>query len=430
MKREHIEQMISHIDENYVAEAIREETQAACKASADIRLSYKIKKWAVAAAFCAIVLGTGISVTAATSDAFHDWLTKILGGHEITQVEITPEQTPVEDTSADLPADEDSHLSLAENTEIFGETESFVCQYHMADEKMIMDEIYSIQGNGLKRLQTKNFHGTYNGVDFSFEYAVINNEIFGCNLSGNINEVFHYTDGETAYAQLCEMKEDVFIKSSIARLNLKTGTVEKLTDDKAPGNMVMSPTGKMILIDYRMDGYWAAFDIDSRTEKKLKEIRGYTRTSEVIFLDDYHVLTYGDIYIEGNREIMRAKVIDLKTDQQTASYKKSGDRNPQWIYKYKKNRLTIQHVDGTVAIQIDGVKKFPHPLSYRGSYVLLKNLEEAETPYYLCNLKEKTYMTIDPPPGLSKNVEIYLAAKEEKILLTDGKEAYLVNIKD
>lgn len=62
--------------------------------------------------------------------------------------------------------------------------------------------------------------------------------------------------------------------------------------------------------------------------------------------------------------------------------------------------------------------------------VLLGNLEEANGTYYLCNLKEKTYMTIDLPSELKENVEIYIAAKEGKILLTDGKEAYLVDVKN
>lgn len=95
-----------------------------------------------------------------------------------------------------------------------------------------------------------------------------------------------------------------------------------------------------------------------------------------------------------------------------------------------KDRLTIQHVDGTTIVQIDGVEDFPHPLSYRGDYVLLGNLENEKAPYYLCNLKEKTYMTINPPGTLKKDVEIYLAAKEGKILLTDGKDAYLVDVQN
>lgn len=123
-------------------------------------------------------------------------------------------------------------------------------------------------------METKHFQGTYDGVDFSFEYAIINHEIWGFNLAGDIKDVFHYTDGETVYAGLCETTEDIFTKGCIAQLNLKTGKVEKLTNDQTIGNMIMSPTGKMILINYRTDGYWTVFDIANRTEKKSKKSMG------------------------------------------------------------------------------------------------------------------------------------------------------------
>lgn len=431
MKREHIEKMISQIDESYLKEAIE---AGGWENAKNKRRGMRIEKW-VAAAVCAIILGAGITVTAAASDVFHGWLTGIFGGREITKVEIEPEVKPAEDTAADLPADQNAHLSLEENMEIFGETESFVCQYHMEEtedegmieEEMIVDKLYSIQSDGLKKMEPKQFHGTYDGVGFSFEYAVINNEIFGCNLKGDISSVFHYTDGETAYAELCELKDDIFVKGCIVRLNLSTGEVEKLTNDKTIGNMLMSPNGKVILINYRSDGYWTAFDIASRTEKKIKEIDGYAHTNHIVFQDDYHVLTYGAYKEEG---VPGTKVIDLRTGQKTASYKGCGEYNPAWLYEQEGDCLTIQHVDGTTTIQIDGVKDLPLPLSYRGDYVLLKNLEHEEAPYYLCNLKEKTYMTINPPAALKEDVKIYLAAKEEKILLTDGKDAYLVDIRN
>ena len=432
MKREHIEQMISQIDESYIKEAIDTNRQ---KNTQYKKRSMRIEKW-IAAAVCAIVLGTGITVTATASDVFRGWLTEIFGGHEITKVEIDMEDVPVENTEADLPADKNAHLSLEENMEIFGETESFVCQYHMEnieeegmiEEKMIVDKLYSIQNDGLKRMELQQFHGTYDGVDFSFEYAVINNEIYGCNLKGDISRVFHYTDGEMAYVELRELEGDICIKGCIARLNLKTGEVEKLSNDKTIGNMMMSPNGKVVLINYRTDGYWAAFDIASRTEQKIKEIHGYARTHHVVFQDDYHVLTYG-LYKKGY-EGPGTKVIDLRTGKKIASYKGCGEYNPAWLYEQKGDCLTIQHVDGTVTMQIDGVKELPVPLSYRGDYVLLKNLDHEKTPYYLCNLKEKTYMTINPPLELKEDVKIYLAAKEEKILLTDGKDAYLVDIQN
>ena len=429
MKREHIEQMLSQIDKSYIKEAI----DAGSKKDSRKR-NTRIEKWIAAAAVCAIVFGTGITVTATASDAFRGWLTGLFGRQEITKVDIEPQQTPVENAAADLPADKNNYLLLEENMEIYGETESFVCQYHMLTndsgaEKMVVDKLYSIQNDGLKKMELQNFHGTYEGKAFSFEYAIINNEIYGCNLNGNINQVFHYTDSETAYVSLCELTEDIFTKMCIAKVNLKTGEVEKLTNDTTIGNMMLSPNGKMVLINYRTHGYWAAFDIANRTEKRIKGINGYAHTHEVIFQDDYHILTNGDSYKEGDAVINGTKIIDLRTGKRTASYKNCGDPyNPQWVYEQEGSRLTIQHVDGTVSIQIDEVDNSTHPLSYRGNFVLLGNPQNKKSPYYLCDLKGKKYMKIEAPSTLEKDIKIYLAAKEEKILLTDGKDAYLVDI--
>lgn len=148
MKREHIEEMISQIDENYIKETLDTDNKKGCKKK---KRNIKIEKWAAAAAVCAIVLGTGITVTAATSDVFRGWLTGIFGGHEITKVKIEPKETPAENTTADLPTDKDDHLYLEENMEIQGVTESFVYQYHVQDEKMVVDELYSICNDGLKK---------------------------------------------------------------------------------------------------------------------------------------------------------------------------------------------------------------------------------------------------------------------------------------
>lgn len=135
--------------------------------------------------------------------------------------------------------------------------------------------------------------------------------------------------------------------------------------------------------------------------------------------------------MEGDVEMTGTKVIDLRTGKRIASYKECGDYDPEWLYDQKKGKLVIRNVEGTTSITIITGKDFQgysHPTSFRGDYVLLGNLEEEGMPYYLCNLKEKTYMEMDVFSGFQGEVELYLAAKEGKMLLTDGKEAYLVTV--
>ena len=428
MKREIIEQMLSAMEERYISEAAGEETREnSHRGSSTIR----VRKYVAAAVVCILVLGTGVSVGAAKSDAFRDWIERNFMGQEITRVDLAPGEEE-KDVAADIPLDGDSHLSLAENMEIYGEKESFVCQYHRKGDDEIIDQVYCIQDNGLKKLEMKDFHGRYDGVDFSFQYAVINQEIFAFNASEEIAEVFHYVDGDHVYAALERVWGDTAEKGCIARLDLKTGEVTRLTDDKTIGNMVMSPGGRVILINYRADGYWTVFDLASCTEKKIKEIDGYAHTDEVIFKGDYQVLTWGDTYMDGNVEMTGTKLVDLRTGKRLAVYKECGDYSPEWIYEQEKGAIRIRNVDGTVDFSFPvekGCQGYPHPFSSRGDYVLLGNLEEQEMPYYLCNLKEKTCMKMDAFSGFGKEVEMYLAAKEGKMLLTDGKEAYLVTVK-
>lgn len=425
MKKKWIERMLDAVDEKYIREAIEAEEEGV----RERRNVGKIRKFAAAAAFV-IILGTGVSVGAATSDVFRDWIYKNFLGHEITKVELNSE-VKGKDEKADLPLDNNAHLSMAENMEIFGEKESFVCQYHYEGDNEIIDQVYSIQDNGLKKIEIKDFHGKYDGVDFSFQYAVIHQEIFGFNTKGDILEIFHYTDGDYVYAELCSLKKDIFVKGCIARLNLKTGEVTKITGDQTIGNMMMSPCGKVILINYRSDGYWTVFDIATRQEKRIDEIDGYAHTNEIIFKGDTQILTYGDTYRKNGAELTGTKLIDLRTGKRIAAYKECGTYGPEWIYEQKKGEIRLRNVEGTVDLPIASgkdCKGYLQPLSIKGDYVLIGSLEEQGMPYYICNLKEKTYTKIDALTGFKEEVEMYLAAKEGKMLLTDGKEAYLVGM--
>ena len=417
MNKKLIENMLDGIDDRYIEEAKQDEKSKNRKYTK----LFAIRKVAVAAAVGVVVIGTGLSAVAATSDVFRSWLSRTFLGHEITKVEIEKQN------KADLPLDEKSHISLEENMEIGGVKESFVYQYHVKDDNEIVDQVYSVQDNGLKKLQAKSFHGNYDGEKFSFEYVIVNKEIFGYNLKGDINKVFHLVNGNKVYVDLCQLKGDTFTKGCIAQIDLESGAVTKLTNDKTIGNMIMSPNGKMILINYRSAGYWTAFDVEQRVERKISEIDGYAHENEIVFHDDYHIVTLGDTYKNGNGEMTGTKLVDLRSNKVQATYKECGDYNLEWVYKQKNNNLKIQNVNGEIAVEIHNVKGSPQPVSARGDYVLLRDLEEKNAPFYLCNLKEKSCVEINVPEGLAEDVEIYLAANENKKLLTDGKEAYLVN---
>ena len=119
--------------------------------------------------------------------------------------------------------------------------------------------------------------------------------------------------------------------------------------------------------------------------------------------------------------------IDLNTGKRLASYKKYGNCNPEWIYIQKKNNLEIKNIDENTAITINNVQDSPHALDVKGNYILLGNLENANDPYYLCNMLEKTYIKIDALEGMGNTAGIYPTTNQDKVLISDGKDAYIID---
>lgn len=360
-----------------------------------------------AALFCILVLGMGVTAAAATSDAFRAWLVQVFGEQKVSEENVL--------------------LDLKENTQIFGERESFVCEYHFEGEDEIVAAVYMVQGDKLKELTISSFEGKYDGVPFSFDYTIINQEICGFNYKGDLNEVFHYVDDDTVYAALWH-GEDTIEKACIAALNLKTGEVEKLSGDNMICNYVMSPNGKVILCNHRGDGYWAVFDIATKSEKKVEAINGYARTREIQFLDDYHILTLGKLFRKGDVEWYSTYLIELRTGEIMEEYKDYGEINMQWVYALENYCLKLSDITNGDTFFVDSVEADVHLFATQGSYALFGCLEEEDAPFYLVNLENQSSMKIDMPKELKSEVGIYLTAKEKKILVTNGAKAYLIDI--
>lgn len=375
---------------------------------------------AVAALISILLFATGVSVLAAASPDFRNWLNKTFGGEKVTKV-ISNNDEP------DIKTNKKSMLFLKDNMQILGEIESFVCEYRFKEEDEVVEKVYSIQENGLKQLKINSFQGKYRGEPFSFQYAVINQEIYGFNYQGAVNEIFHYKKSDVVYAALREDGENAD-KGCIAMLNLKTKEVTKLTDDHKICNFLMSPNGKIILCNYRSKGYWTVFDLDTGIEKKVKNINGYAHTNEIKFIDDYHILTWGNTFMKNNTELTGTYEIDLHTGKVIKEYKDYGDINIEWSYILKNHQLKIYNITNENSINIEHVGDDVNVMSAKGDYVLFGILEKDDVAFYLVNLADKKFMKMEVPKELHSNVELYLAAKEKKLLLTNGKEAYLADV--
>ena len=395
-----------------------------------------------AAAILILVLAVGFGAAAATSGKFHNWIFTAFSKQDIQKAELNtsaPDKISSDngqstasnpDNNIDIKADKNNHLSLGKNIDLVGDKESFIYKYHKNGDDEIVDEVYSIQDNGLSKLAIKTFSGTYYGSSFSFDYSVINKEIFAFNQTGTLDGVDYVMDGDTVYAYFSKVKGDTVLKSSVAKLNLKAETIDKFTDDNKICNTKMSPNGKMILFNYRAKGYWTALDTSTGKERKIPGIDGYNHESQIKFIDDYHVLSLLVISTGNNAKTYSEQVctnlIDLTTGKTLHTYKDYGEINVLWNYKYneKNKSLKVYNITNKSSFTIPDMKS-EDIAAANGNYVLFGGLEEPDT-FCLCNLDTHKYIKFTIPKELRSDIEMYLSAVKSKMLITDGKDAYLV----
>lgn len=397
-----------------------------------------------AAAILILVLAVGFGAAAATSGKFHNWIFTAFSKQDIQKAELNtsaPDKISSDngqstasnpDNNIDIKADKNNHLSLGKNIDLVGDKESFIYKYHKNGDDEIVDEVYSIQDNGLSKLAIKTFSGTYYGSSFSFDYSVINKEIFAFNQTGTLDGVDYVMDGDTVYAYFSKVKGDTILKSSVAKLNLKTGIIDKFTDDNKICNTKMSPNGKMILFNYRAKGYWTALDTSTGKEIKIPGIDGYNHESQIKFIDDYHVLSLLVISTGNNAKTYSEQVctnlIDLTTGKTLHTYKDYGEINVLWNYKYneKNKSLKVYNITNKNSFTIPDMKSEDAAIAdANGNYVLFGDLEEPDT-FCLCNLDTHKYIKFTIPKELRSDIEMYLSAVKSKMLITDEKDAYLV----
>lgn len=390
-----------------------------------------------AAAILILVLAVGFGAAAATSGKFHNWIFTAFSKQDIQKAELNtsaPDKISSDngqstasnpDNNIDIKADKNNHLSLGKNIDLVGDKESFIYKYHKNGDDEIVDEVYSIQDNGLSKLAIKTFSGTYYGSSFSFDYSVINKEIFAFNQTGTLDSVDSVMDGDTVYAHFSKAKGDTILKSSVAKLNLKAETIDKFTDDTKICNTKMSPNGKMVLFNYRTEGYWTSLDTSTGKERKIPGINGYNHTNEIKFIDDYHVLSLS-INTTGSSEQAYTNLIDLTTGKTLHTYKDYGQINVLWNYKYipKNKSLKVYNITNKNSFNIPDIKS-EDIAAANGNYVLFGDLEKPDT-FCLCNLETHKYIKFTIPKELRSDIEMYLSAVKSKMLITDGKDAYLV----
>ena len=376
-----------------------------------------------------VILGVGVKTTAHVSMLFRDWMENVFQKCDVT--EIVPDSKTVDMG--------DSKISLKNDVQMTGQNETFLYEtsYDGIEEKV--EKVFSIEGKKHKELLKKKFEGHYKHLEISFEYSTIDNEIFAYNIHGAVEKVFPVMQKNTIYAVLETSAKEYTQNSSqngkrLVAINLQTGEIQSELASKTVIDFVMAPNGRYALVQYNLiqsDGSvkrkWTSFDLQTKEEKNLEKLENKNLEIDTLnFIDTTHIAVGGKVNNEGDYETLY--YTDISTGK-TKEYTECGNVTPEWNcdYSVKKKTALFQNIVTGKEFLIKDIETNPsYSISIYKDYFLIWN--EEDLPSYLCNIKEKTAVKLNPPEELRYTLQVYFSQKENALLFTNEKEVYLVNL--
>lgn len=376
-----------------------------------------------------VILGVGVKTTAHVSMLFRDWMENVFQKCDVT--EIVPDSKTVDMG--------DSKISLKNDVQMTGQNETFLYEtsYDGIEEKV--EKVFLIEGKKQKELLKKKFEGHYKHLEISFEYSTIDNEIFAYNIHGAVEKVFPVMQKNTIYAVLETSAKEYTQNSSqngkrLVAINLQTGEIQSELASKTVIDFVMAPNGRYALVQYNLiqsDGSvkrkWTSFDLQTKEEKNLEKLENKNLEIDTLnFIDTTHIAVGGKVNNEGDYETLY--YTDISTGK-TKEYTECGNVTPEWNcdYSVKKKTALFQNIVTGKEFLIKDIETNPsYSISIYKDYFLIWN--EEDLPSYLCNIKEKTAVKLNPPEELRYTLQVYFSQKENALLFTNEKEVYLVNL--
>lgn len=376
-----------------------------------------------------VILGVGVKTTAHVSMLFRDWMENVFQKCDVTEIVLDSKTVDMGD----------SKISLKNDVQMTGQNETFLYEtsYDGIEEKV--EKVFSIEGKKQKELLKKKFEGHYKHLEISFEYSTIDNEIFAYNIHGAVEKVFPVMQKNTIYAVLETSAKEYTQNSSqngkrLVAINLQTGEIQSELASKTVIDFVMAPNGRYALVQYNLiqsDGSvkrkWTSFDLQTKEEKNLEKLENKNLEIDTLnFIDTTHIAVGGKVNNEGDYETLY--YTDISTGK-TKEYTECGNVTPEWNcdYSVKKKTALFQNIVTGKEFLIKDIETNPsYSISIYKDYFLIWN--EEDLPSYLCNIKEKTAVKLNPPEELRYTLQVYFSQKENALLFTNEKEVYLVNL--
>ena len=143
-------QAIDAVDDKYLVETLEDmQKRKGQNHKQQFKQMTPMVKAATITLICFLTLGISVTVAAATSKTFRQWIQKTFMRQTIHKV------TETKDVSDHK---KNQKVMLKDNMEIKqGHNQSFICQYHYEGKYDIevTDKVYTIEGNHLKRIKTR-----------------------------------------------------------------------------------------------------------------------------------------------------------------------------------------------------------------------------------------------------------------------------------
>lgn len=413
--------------ENWKKELLNQQINVSSEESNGRFIKIKKMKWVAVSLAIFVVCATGITVGASTSDSFKEFLQGVFGIKKVQEVKLETTTNSEKTEECKTPEGE---IKLSDNMEVVGRNETFILEYSKDNSENVKN-VYSIKNNKLLSEQANRFQGKYNDEDFSFDYIIKGKEICGFNYKGAVSEIFPVMKGRTIYAALYQEEKGKVVNEAIAEIDLDTNEIEKISNDKMICNFVMSPNGKTLLCNFRSKEYWSVFDLENKTQKKLKKrvMNGYTTADEISFVDDYHILTLGKPFTKYKTEYYSKYLINLKTRKvEKEFFNTKTDINFNYTYSFDNKEITIENIIEGTKFKINTDEKSIEPISASEKYAMFNTGSNGRM--YLVNLEKQEWLKINIPVKSWENMNFYLMGKENKMLITFDKKAYIVDISD
>lgn len=413
--------------ENWKKELLNQQINVSREESNGRFIKIRKMKWVAVSLAIVVVCATGITVGASTSDSFREFLQGVFGIKKVQEVKL---ETTTNSEKTEECKTLEGEIKLSDNMEVVGRNETFILEYSKDNSENVKN-VYSIKNNKLLSEQVNRFQGKYNDEDFSFDYIIKDKEICGFNYKGAVSEIFPVMKGRTIYAALYQEEKGKVVNEAIAEIDLDTNEIEKISNDKMICNFVMSPNGKTLLCNFRSKEYWSVFDLENKTQKKLKKrvMNGYTTADEISFVDDYHILTLGKPFTKDKTEYYSKYLINLKTRKvEKEFFNTKTDINFNYTYSFDNKEITIENIIEGAKFKINTDEKSIEPISASEKYAMFNTGSNGRM--YLVNLEKQEWLKINIPVKSWENMNFYLMGKENKMLITFDKKAYIVDISD